>query len=227
MNRSEFIEKVKSKYNINIEFESKIETFKNFLQEQNKLFNLTRLDNDADIYDKYFYQSIEPFFIYELKNKSILDIGSGSGIPGLALKILEPTLKLTIIESNNKRIDFMKSLCKLLLIEDVTFIYARAEDNWKPWKEKFDIVTSRAVSNIGTLLEISCQYAKINGLIIEPKSHNYKQEYEKVSNKLTDYGLILNNIDTYDNTTCLVFKKINSVSDKYPRQWKDIVKEFK
>lgn len=223
----DFIEIINNQYDVNPIFFDQIEIYKNFLQSQNKLYNLTRLDDDEIIYEKYFYESIEPFFKVNLKNKKILDIGSGSGIPGIVLKLLEPSIELTIIESNIKRVNFLNQLIKKLNLEKVYILYQRAETNWKDWQNHFDIVTSRAVSNLGSTLEISCQYTKIGGLIIEPKSHNYENEYKKVINKLDDYGLILSSINTYKYSSVLIFEKIKNANEAYPREWKDIIKEYK
>lgn len=207
---------------------TKIETYKLFLQTKNQQFNLTRLDKEELVYEKYFYQAIVPFFDWDLNNKAILDIGSGSGNPGIILKIIYPQMQLSIIESNNKRVAFMKELCALLGFNDVTFYPIRAEELDKSLYNKFDIVTSRAVSNLGALIEISCQPCKIGGYIIEPKSNHYQPELDLVKNKMSDYGVQLEQVIDHDETNSTIYlKKVTEAQSLYPRLWKDIVKEFK
>lgn len=230
MDLSELINTLKKYFKINDEQKivNQFLIYKQYLQTQNQIMNLTRLDKDELIYEKYFYESLIPFFGFELNHLHLLDIGSGSGIPGIILKIIFPDLKLTILESNQKKINFMKSLCDKLGFVDVIFWCQRAEEINPNQFEKFDVVTSRAVSNLATLLEISCQYCKIGGLIIEPKSINYMNEYNKIKDKVSDYGLELEQLVEFnDKNYIFIFKKYTKPNAKYPRPWKDIIKEYK
>ncbi len=229
MNNNEFKTKLLQQYpNLSEADFTKFESYKQFLQEKNKQFNLTRLDTEELVYEKYFYQAIVPFFRWDLNNMKLLDIGSGSGNPGIILKIIYPEMKLSIIESNNKRVTFMQELCNLLGFEDVNFYPIRAEELDKSLYDQFDIVTSRAVSNLGALIEISCQPCKVGGYIIEPKSNNYQPELDLVKLKMDDYGVELEKIEDYDASNSIIYlKKIKSPNNIYPRLWKDIVKDYK
>ncbi|GMO15420.1 MAG: 16S rRNA (guanine(527)-N(7))-methyltransferase RsmG [Mycoplasmoidaceae bacterium] len=214
--------------NININFFSQIEIYKIFLQEYNKKTNLTRLDSEDKIYGEYFLDSVLPYKSIEFKkDMSILDIGSGSGIPGIVLKLLYPQIVLTIIESNGKKVTFLKELCKKLNIE-VTIYMKRAEDIRNNEREKYDIVTSRAVSELCTILEVSIPYCKVGGLIIEPKGSHYKDEFENAKKIILATKIELINTISYDTTyqnNILVFKK-NEITDKiYPRKWNEIIKD--
>jgi 16S rRNA (guanine527-N7)-methyltransferase len=162
-------------------FFDKIEIYKVFLQQYNKNVNLTRLDNEHLIYGEYFLDSILPFKTIDFsKYKEVLDIGSGSGIPGVVLKLLYPQINLTIIESNGKKVTFLKLLCEKLNISAKIF-FKRAEEMRNNEREKFDLVTSRAVSELNQILEISVAYCKVNGLIVEPKGTKYQEELERAT----------------------------------------------
>lgn len=229
MNKYEFYDILNNKFNISDNETHKLfDIYKDFLQTQNKLFNLTRLDSEELIYEKYFLQAIIPFIGMDLNNLLVLDIGSGSGNPGIILKIIFPSMKLTIIESNKKRVNFMKELANKLGFIDIEFYLTRAEDANKNLYNKFDVVTSRAVSNLGALIEISCQFVKHNGLIIEPKSNKYEDEFNLVKFKLDDYGVKLEKIFKYDNSNVILFFKKNKIPNSiYPREWKQILKDYK
>jgi 16S rRNA (guanine527-N7)-methyltransferase len=164
MNKHEFEVEIKKIFkNINDNFFSLVDEYKLFLQEYNKKVNLTRLDTEEKIYKDYFYESVIPYKDLDfLKINSVLDIGSGSGIPGVVIKLLYPHIKLTIIESNNKKIAFLKELTKKLNIT-ITLYADRAENIARQHNEQFDLVTSRAVAVLPAILEISIRYVKIGG----------------------------------------------------------------
>lgn len=229
MNKKEFYEQLKIDFPKMSEEQLKLfDIYKEFLRSENEKYNLTRLDTEELIYEKYFYNSIIPFAGIDLENKKVLDIGSGSGVPGIILKIVEPTIILTIIESNSKKMSFMQELCKLLNFDGVEFILERAEICAPQHKEKFDIVTSRAVSALNVVLEISCQFAKIGGLIIEPKSTAYEDELTDSMELLDDFGLSKPEIKNYNaKNMFLYFKKVKTTNWHYPREWKVIIKNNK
>jgi 16S rRNA (guanine527-N7)-methyltransferase len=164
MNKNTFETEIKKVFtNINRDFFSTVEIYKSFLQDYNKKINLTRLDGEDKIYGDYFYESIIPYKDLDFSNiKHVLDIGSGSGIPGVVLKLLYPHIELTIIESNNKKVTFLNELAKLLNIQ-ITVLANRAEDLARQYNEQFDLVTSRAVASLQAIVEISIRFVKIGG----------------------------------------------------------------
>jgi 16S rRNA (guanine527-N7)-methyltransferase len=128
MDKSIFIEEVRKIYpNRDINFDL-FEKYKEYIQKENEFYNLSNIVSDEKIYFEYFFNSILPYSDFNFNNKELLDIGSGSGIPGIALKIIFPEMKLTIIESNLKKIKFMENLKDILLLDDVTFLNIRAEE---------------------------------------------------------------------------------------------------
>ncbi|EGZ31370.1 16S rRNA (guanine(527)-N(7))-methyltransferase RsmG [Malacoplasma iowae] len=231
MTKELFLNKLKNDFkNIDIDYVSKkIDIYENLLFEYNEKFNLTRLNKKDIIYDQYFYQSI---FVYKnvnfQKNIKVLDIGSGSGIPGVVLKILFPNIKLTIIEPIKKKCLFLKTLTTALDYSDVEIINDRAEIYGLKNREIFDIVTCRAVAELKIILELSFPLTKINGTMIFPKSLNYLSELENSQDFLSKIGKyemkVINEIYQDKQFNTLFFYKHEQTSKIFPRQWKDIIK---
>jgi len=220
MNKEIFKDKIKKLFpNIDEIFFHQIEKFKVFIQQKNKMFNLTRLDSDEHIYGEYFYESLRPYSTIELNSKSVLDIGSGGGVPGILLKLLENSISLTIIEANTKKTNFLKELCSILSIES-TILTKRAEDISNDEREKFDIVTSRAVAELKIILEISAPYCKVGGLIIEPKGKNYMNEMENAKKIISLLSISLQKIVNTD----FFFIKNDKTNTKFPRKWNVITR---
>jgi 16S rRNA (guanine527-N7)-methyltransferase len=209
---------------VNDEFFNKIEIYKNFLIEQNKKFNLTRLDGENKIYGEYFFESIIPYKTINFQERSkILDIGSGSGIPGLVLKLLFPNIELTIIESSQKKCIFLQQLIDLLKLNNVIVLNKRAESISKDEYETFDVVTSRAVAKLRYILELSTPYCKVNGLVIQPKSQKYETELDDSKYMISKLDLHLTKVNTFispNNIThnILIFTKKKQTNRTYPRE---------
>jgi 16S rRNA (guanine527-N7)-methyltransferase len=230
MNQQQFIESINKNFkNIDKNFFINVENYKKFLQQENSKFNLTKLANDEKIYEEYFFESLIPYRSIDfVKIKSILDIGSGSGIPGVALKILYPHLQLTIIESNKKKVNFLIALVKLLKLVGVHIINKRAENINNSEYETFDLVTSRAVAPLPIILELSVPYAKINGLIIQPKSINFQPEMYNIVHIIKALGGTLLRVDSFVSIThthnVVIVQKQKPTPRTYPRAWSKIVR---
>ena len=229
MNKSQFKEIIKKNFkNISNDFFDQIEVYKNFVQTKNKLFNLTSLANDEVIYQKYFFDSIIDYKqINFSKINSVLDIGSGSGIPGIMIKLLFRHINLTIIEATTKKVKFLNELVNQLKLQNITIINKRAEEIENNEYETFDLVTSRAVAELKILLEISAPYTKVLGLIIEPKSKKYDQELISAKKIIKELNLSLVNEYDFNSNGVLhhtiVYKKNKKTNHKYPRNWKQII----
>lgn len=233
MNKTEFLTLINQNFkHVPADFFKQIEAYKSFLFSKNELMNLTKFATEDLVYGEYFYESIIPYKNIDFtKIKNVLDIGSGSGIPGIVLKLLFPHINLTIIDSINKKCEFMKDLVKYLNLTNVIIINKRAENIQKSEVEKFDFVTSRAVANLPILLEISTSYAKINGLIVEPKSTKFNEELllaKSIINQLNlheenSYDFLSEN-DHFHHV--FIFRKIKSTPKKFPRNWKQIIKDY-
>ncbi len=227
MNQDIFFKQLAADFKLTNEMKEQFIIYKNFLQQQNQIHNLTRLDKEDIIYDQYFYESLVPYKDFDFNNISLLDIGSGSGIPGIALKILFPKMELTILESNAKKITFMKELATKLGFDNIMFWNQRAEEIKDNQYETFDIVTSRAVASLKIILEISTPYLKVGGMLIEPKSLNYEKEYQEAGNIIQELNLSLKQIKHIQDKKehfVFFFNKDKITNRTFPRKWKDIIK---
>ncbi|MGL5640234.1 MAG: 16S rRNA (guanine(527)-N(7))-methyltransferase RsmG [Mycoplasmoidaceae bacterium] len=228
MNKEDFKKEIINHYNCDENLFEKIELYKEILIENNKKYNLTRLEEENKIYLNYFFESIIVYKdVLENKNCDLLDIGSGSGIPGILIKLFYPKINVTIIESNNKKCEFMKILIDKLDLQDIKVICKRAEILNSNERETFDYVTSRAVASLRALIEISVPYLKINGLLIEPKSTNINNELfesKEIIEKLKlNYKNTLN-YKFFDRVhNIVIFEKTEKTNMEFPRMWKDIV----
>lgn len=169
MSEKEFIQSL-SDIGISLTDEQVIQfkKYAEFLLEYNSHTNLTAIKTIEDVYLKHFYDSLLLLKFVELDNEKILDIGCGAGFPGVPLKIVLPNLKLVCLDSNGKKTKFLEEL-KSVLGVDYEVINDRAENYVKNTRESFDIVTSRAVTNMPVLAELSLPFVKVNGKFIAYK----------------------------------------------------------
>lgn len=232
MNKEEFIKEL-TKLNINPTAKelNALEIYKDLLIEYNKKFNLTAITQEEDIYLKHFYDSLTLTKSLNLKeNLNILDIGTGAGFPGLVLKIFFPNLQITLIDSNNKKISFLNLVIKELDLSNITCICTRAENLPKEYLEYFDVVTSRAVSEIRILLELSLPFLKVNGYFIPMKS-DYQSELENANKTLKILNSKVLEIIEFklpnenSKRTLIKIQKQKSISSIYPRTYDKIKKK--
>ena len=212
MTKEEFIEYCKKLgINLSIKNINDLEEYKNLLIEWNKKFNLTTIIEEKDIYLKHFYDSLCLVKATNLDNKIICDFGTGAGFPGMVIAIIFNNSKITLIESNNKKVSFLEEVKNKLNLNNVEILNKRVEDYGKNNREIFDIVTCRAVSNLNIILELSSSLLKINGEFIPLKSNvleelslvnNLENLSYKLENKI-DYELPIEN----SKRTLLIFKK--------------------
>lgn len=229
MIREEFYEKMKSlSNNIDIEItKSQVEKFYIYmiqLLEWNKKINLTAIEDQDEIILKHFIDSltIEKY----IKNaKNIIDIGTGAGFPGIPIAIMNNNINITLLDSLNKRIKFLDNIIQKLELNNVIAIHGRAEDIAKleEYREKFDIVTSRAVAPFNILLEYMLPFNKVNGKSISMKGSNI-EEIENSSKALNELGGKIESIEKINlpNTevqrNIIIIKKIKKTPNRYPRK---------
>ena len=169
MNREEFVEELeKLGITLTTEQEIKLEKFYNLLIEWNQKINLTRIVEKEDVYLKHFYDSLTITKVVDLsKIETLCDVGTGAGFPGIVLKIVYPNLKITLVDSLLKRVNYLNVIIKELELENIKAIHTRGED----LKETFDIVTARAVANIEKLLIYTMHLVNKNGSLIVMKGN--------------------------------------------------------
>lgn len=197
------------------------------LVEWNTYMNLTAITAYEDVMKKHFIDSISLIKAYDVtKPMTVIDIGTGAGFPGLALKIAFPNLKMTLLDSLNKRIKFLDAVIEKLELNDIEAIHGRAEDFARPnmLREKFDLCVSRAVANLSTLSEYCIPYVKKGGYFISYKSERITEELESGEKAIFLLGgklekqidFTLPDSDIYRNF--VVIKKVDKTSSKFPRK---------
>jgi len=180
MNEQQFFQKLKDQ---GIELtDVQLEQFRKYFEilvEWNEKMNLTAITDLEGVYLKHFYDSISTAFYYDFtKVKTVCDVGAGAGFPSIPIKICFPHLHVTIVDSLNKRITFLSHLSEELHLTDVEFVHARAEDfgqNQK-YREKFDVVTARAVARLSVLSELCIPLVKIGGQFVSQKAAAGEEE---------------------------------------------------
>ena len=199
----------------------------NMLIEWNEKINLTAITELDEVIKKHFLDSISIGRILKQNKKiSILDIGTGAGFPGIPIKIAFPEVEVTLMDSLNKRVNFLNEVIKKLSLSGITAIHGRAEDFAKKdlLREKFDLCVSRAVANLSSLSEFCLPYVKIGGKFISYKSEKAREELKKSENAISILGggnVICDEFvlpDTDFNRTFIVIEKVKETPIKYPRK---------
>ncbi len=202
-------------------------TYYQFLNEKNKVMNLTAITNYPDVVLKHFADSLSVVQVCDMKAcDSLIDVGTGAGFPGLPLKIVYPHLKVVLLDSLNKRVSFLNELIPMLQLEGVTAIHARAEDAAKKevYREQFDLCVSRAVANLSSLSEYCLPFVKIGGAFISYKSTNIDIEIENSKNALSVLGGKIKEIREFClpksdiERSLIVIGKKKTTPGKYPRK---------
>ena len=203
------------------------ERYFELLVEWNEKINLTAITAKDEVYLKHFYDSIAPILQGLIENQSIrlLDIGAGAGFPSLPMKILFPELDVTIIDSLNKRINFLHLLAEELGLSGVHFYHGRAEDfaQDKAFRAQFDIVTARAVARMQVLSELTIPYLKVGGQLLALKASNAPEELEEAKNAL---NLLFSKVEDNlqyklpngDPRYITLVEKKKETPNKYPRK---------
>lgn len=230
MNPEKFVLEL-SKHNFELTDKQKqqFKLYFKMLIEVNEHVNLTRITEEDEVYLKHFYDSITPLFTFGAVFKdgaTLCDVGAGAGFPSIPLKILKPGLKVTIVDSLQKRLNFLKDLISELGLTDVELVHGRAEDvgQNKLYRERFDIVTARAVARMSVLSEYCLPLVKKGGYFVASKGPKAEDELDDGKKALEVLGgkLIKDEELTLpaseEERTLVLVQKVKSTPKKYPRQ---------
>ena len=207
---------------------NQFEDYYDFLVKYNEKVNLTAITAKEDVYIKHFYDSILLSQAYNLQTiETLCDVGSGAGFPSIPLKILFPHIKITIVDSLDKRITFLKELCKILELNDVNLVHARAEEYVKDHRESFDLVTARAVARQNILNELCLPLTKVNGVFVSMKGKMASEEISEGNSLEILKGKVISKKEYLlpkeeSQRTIITIKHYSKAPDKYPRSFSAI-----
>ena len=201
-----------------------------YLGEINRVMNLTAISGEKDVAELHFLDSAALLTVAELGGKRVIDLGAGAGFPGLALKIARPDIRLTLLDSLDKRVGFLRDCCERLGFDDVRCVHARAEEIPAGFRESFDAATSRAVARLDLLCELCLPYVKKGGVFIAMKGPDPEEELREAGRAIGELGgeylrTVSYSVPGTDAVhSAILIKKKTATPSRYPRRWAQIKK---
>lgn len=209
---------------------SRYRIYYEYLEEMNQVMNLTAISGEEDVARLHFLDCAALLPLANFAGKRVIDVGTGAGFPGLAMKIACPAMELTLLDSLDKRIGFLKNTCQKLGFDDVACIHTRAEEIPAGFRQGFDFALSRAVARLNLLCELCLPYVKKGGAFIAMKGSDLEEELAEAKHCIRSLGGQVEKKVDYtipgtDVTHCaLIIRKVADTPAKYPRRWAQIKK---
>lgn len=205
--------------------EKSFESYMKLLLEWNNKINLTAITTQDEIILKHFADSCS-IIKYIKNNDRIIDIGTGAGFPGIPLKIINKDIYITLMDSLNKRVNFLNEVISKLELENIDAVHSRAEDlaKNKEFREMYDVAVSRAVANLSTLSEYMLPFVKVGGICICMKGPNIQEELENAKGAISKLGGKIKYIDNFklgnteNERNIIVIEKLKPTNSKFPRK---------
>mgnify|MGYP002616183482 CR=1 FL=1 len=204
--------------------------FGELLLEKNKVMNLTAITDPEDVASLHFLDSAALLTLADLKDKTVVDVGTGAGFPGMPLKILEPSIRMTLLDSLGKRITFLQEVCNELGLQNVQCVHARAEEFAAEHRETFDLAVSRAVAALPVLCELCLPLVKPGGKFLAMKSVESDAELAAAQHAIAILGGAVEAVRDYAipgtdvRHRLIVVEKVKKTPEKYPRMFAKIKK---
>lgn len=200
------------------------------LLKTNQVMNLTAITDPPDVARLHFLDSAALLSLADFRDKTVVDVGTGAGFPGLPLRILEPGIRLTLLDALRKRVDFLQGVCDALGLTDVTCVHQRAEEFAAAYRESFDLATSRAVASLPLLTELCLPLVKTGGAFLAMKSTDCDEELTAAAHAIETLGGAVSAVQDYTipgtevRHRLITITKVKETPGKYPRAFAKIKK---
>ena len=208
----------------------RLRRYAGMLVETNKVMNLTAITEEDEIARLHFLDSAALLKYADTDCRRVIDVGTGAGFPGMVLKILRPGTELTLLDSLDKRIGFLKETADVLGLEGVEFVHARAEEIFPARREHYDIAVSRAVARLSVLAELCLPYVRVGGCFIAMKGPDFEEELEEAKPCIKQMGGKTESCESYTIPgtdichSAIIIRKLSETPAKFPRRWAQIKK---
>ena len=217
-------------YGLNADKANQLLSFAEMLLEKNQVMNLTAITDPTDVMQLHLLDCAAVLTMADLKNKTVIDVGTGAGFPGMPLQILEPTAKLTLLDSLNKRIGFLQEVCDALGLKTTRCVHGRAEEYARDHREQFDYATSRAVAALNMLCELALPMVKVGGAFLAMKSVDCDEELRQAKSAIAQLGGSVESVQDYTipgtdvRHRLVIIRKVKPTPPAFPRAFARIKK---
>ncbi|MBE7003121.1 MAG: 16S rRNA (guanine(527)-N(7))-methyltransferase RsmG [Ruminococcaceae bacterium] len=208
-----------------------LEAFARLVLERNRVMNLTAITDETEFARLHLLDSAALLKLVKLDGKSVIDVGTGAGFPGVPLRILCPLARMTLLDATAKRVDFLREACQTLGLDGVECVHARAEELAAQRRESFDYATSRAVAALPVLCELCLPFVRVGGSMLAMKSTQSDEELDAAQHAIALLGGRVARVEDYTVPTSevthrlIVIDKVKPTPPKYPRTFGQIKKK--